>query len=313
MIYNNESTELVCLYDYIQNPDGTFRSPKIRLGYPHELIIDGIKVSSVAKEIREIVRSVAPHNDWYLIWFGLESEEIVFCLIRHGSTEFNEIQTLIPNLTHSGRIEREATNFNPVIKYLEAKIDNSSTGFLQDLEIIAQTDEIPLKIIKPRFFDIERAKKAYAETGKKGEELIAVYLEKLKSGGQIGNYTWVNKSRESGFPYDFEINMATGKQIFTDVKTTSYIFEQDMIFSKNELFFMNQSSDYHIYRVFDLKEEKPSLRICEDVNTLSRNLVENITVFEHEILLNQSKLNTLKLAITPTNKYLTFSTKIELD
>jgi len=46
-------------------------------------------------------------------------------------------------------------------------IVNTKTGEL------AQTDEVPIKIIKPRFFDIEKAKLNYAITGRKGEELVA--------------------------------------------------------------------------------------------------------------------------------------------
>jgi Domain of unknown function (DUF3883) len=318
LIYQNTSIELVCLLDFIENPDGSFRSPKIREGKKDELNIDGQFINSVVREIRSIVKYSDPNSKWYLIWFGLNNKELVFYLIKEDSKDFAVIQNIIPLFKEKcerrgGRIENIDPIFNSVLKYLEIKIENSSTEFLQNLEIIAQTDEIPLKIIKPRFFDIERAKKAYAETGKKGEELIDIYLEKLKTGKQIANYSWVNKSRESGFPYDFEINPISGSVVYTDVKTTSYTFEQDMIFSKSELFFINQSPNYHIYRVFDLKEEKPSLRICEDLNTLSKNLVGNIVTFEKEILPNQAKLNALKLAIAPTNSFLSFNTKIVLE
>ncbi|MEI9956717.1 MAG: DUF3883 domain-containing protein [Ferruginibacter sp.] len=126
------------------------------------------------------------------------------------------------------------------------------------------------------------------------------------------DFNWVNQSRESSFPYDFEINSLNGLNIFTDVKTTSYTFEQGMVFSKSELSFINQNSNYHVYRVFDLKEENPALRICENISTLSNPLVTNISTFEREILKNETKLNSLKLAIAPTNKLLNFNDKIIL-
>jgi hypothetical protein len=236
----------------------------------------------------------------------------VFYLFRQNSKEYNDILALIPNFGNRGRIENTDNNFIPVLKHLEITTENSSIEFLQELELIAQTDEVPIKLIKPRYFDIEKAKNNFAITGKKGEELIAIYLDKLKFEKQISSYKWINQTKETGYPYDFEINTNGGDLIYTDVKTTSYTFEQSMIFSKNEMYFIKQSENYHVYRVFDLKEENPSLRICENISTLSNTLVSNISTFESEIYKSETKLNSLKLAIEPTNKLLNFNDKIIL-
>ncbi|MFM2224953.1 MAG: hypothetical protein RJA07_1155 [Bacteroidota bacterium] len=313
LIYQNKSTELVCLIDFIKNSDGTFRSPKIRKGDNNELEIDGVKTNSVVREIRETVVKTNPNENWYLLWFGLENTELVFYLIRQNSKEYNEISNLIPEFGGSrGKIENTDKIFIPVLKYLETKTEDSSIEFLQDLEIIAQTDEIPLKLIKPRYFDIEKAKKMWGKTGRKGEELVAAYLDTLKAKKKITDYNWLNKSRESSFPYDFEITNLTNKTIYTDVKTTSYKFDQKMIFSNQELKFINQPLDYHIYRVYDLDERVASLRVCENINILSKKLTENISTFETGLTANDTKLNTLKLAISPVNKTLSFSKQITL-
>jgi len=312
LIYQNTAKELVCLLDFIENPDGSFRSPKIRKGDNYELEVDGVKTNSIVREIREIVTTTNPNENWYMLWFGLQNTELVFYLFRQNSVEYNEILALIPTFSNSGRIENTDSNFVPVLNYLETKTENSSIEFLQELELIAQTDEVPIKLIKPRFFDIEKAKNNFAITGKKGEELIAVYLDKLKFEKQILNYKWINETKETGYPYDFEINTNGGDLIYTDVKTTSYTFEQAMIFSKNEMAFIKQSANYHVYRVFDLKEENPALRICENISTLSNTLVSNISTFETEIYKSETKLNSLKLAIAPTNKLLNFNDKIIL-
>ena len=71
-------------------------------------------------------------------------------------------------------------------------------------------------------------------------------LEKLKFQNEIIRFNWLNKSKESSYPYDFEIHNLNGNVVFTDVKTTSYRFEQSMIFSKSELSFISQNSNYHI-------------------------------------------------------------------
>jgi Domain of unknown function (DUF3883) len=312
LIYENNSKELLCLLDFIKNLDGSFRSPKIRLGGKEELEISGNRVNSITREIREIAKAANPTEKWFLLWFGLKNEELVFYLLRKNSADYDEVRNIVPNFEAGGRIENSDVVFITLLNYLELKVENYSTGFLQEMEIIAQTDEIPSKIIKPRVFDIERAKRAFAETGKKGEELIAVYLDKLKTEKQITNYKWVNKSKESGMPYDFEINSNDGKLIYTDVKTTSFIFEQPMIFSKSEIYFINQSENYHVYRVFDLKEENPSLKICNDLNRISNNLVKNIMDFEEQIERNETILKSLSLGISPTNKWLNFAEKIIL-
>lgn len=312
LIFQNTAKELVCLLDFIENPDGSFRSPKIRKGDNAELEVDGVRTNSVVREIREIVTSTNPNENWYLLWFGLQNTELVFYLFCENSKEYNDILALIPNFGTRGRIENTDNNFIPVLRHLEIKTENSSIEFLQELELIAQTGEVPIKLIKPRYFDIEKAKSNFAITGKKGEELIAIYLDILKFEKQISSYKWINQTKETGYPYDFEINTIGGDLIYTDVKTTSYTFEQAMIFSKNEMAFIKQSANYHVYRVFDLKDENPALRICENISTLSNTLVSNISAFETEIYKSEIKLNSLKFAIAPTNKLLNFNDKIIL-
>lgn len=312
LIYDNNTKELICLIDFIVNPDGTHRSPKIRKGDPSELHIGDIKTNSVVGEILEIVEKFDSKTDWYILWFGLTNEELVFYLFKDGSHDLINLIKLIPNFGLRGKISQDDPYFNNVINYLEKQTENSSISFLQELEIIAQTDELPLKIIKPRFFDIQRAKEKFAITGKKGEELIAQFLDKQKSKKLISDYKWMNSSRESAMPYDFEIIQYDNNKIFTDVKTTSYKFEQGMIFSKNELGFISQNSNYHVYRVYDISENEPSLRICENINILSSSLILEIRKFEKEIKLKETKLDSLKLSISPKNELVNFNERIIL-
>ena len=319
LIYKNHAKELVCLLDFIENPDGTFRSPKIRKGDKIELFIDSIPTNSVVREIRQIATnynsnlvSEGINNNWFLIWFGLKNNEIVFYLFHQNSVEYEHLKKIIPNLDTRGRIENTNSNFSEILIYLESQVENSSIDFLQDLEIIAQTDNIPLKIIKPRYFDIEKAKKQFEKIGKYGEELIAKYLDKQKFENKISSYKWINQSRESGFPYDFEINNLDGKNIFTDVKTTSYKFEQKMVFSKNEIYFIEQNSNYHIYRVYDIYNESPTLKVCENINLLSNNIAPKMRSFESNLMSDDTSLHSMNLAISPTNTQLEFTQDIEL-
>jgi hypothetical protein len=312
LIYNNTTKELICLINFITKPDGTHRSPKIRKGESSELHIGDIKTNSIVGEILEIVEKFDSNTDWYILWFGLTNEELVFYLFKDGSNDLNELKKLVPGFGLRGRISQDDAYFNNVIKFLEKQTEKSSISILQELEIIAQTDEVPVKIIKPRFFDIQRAKEKFAITGKKGEELIAQLLDYQKSEKLIYDFKWLNSSRESGMPYDFEIIQSDKNKIFTDVKTTSYKFEQGMIFSKNELGFISQNSNYHIYRVYGLDDPQASLKICENINLVSTKLISSITNFEKELQPNQTKLHSVKLSISPNNELIKFNDRIIL-
>ena len=123
----------------------------------------------------------------------------------------------------------------------------------------------------------------------------------------------MNSSRESGMPFDFEITNSNNKKIYTDVKTTSYTFEQGMIFSKNELGFISQNDNYHIYRVFGLSDPKPSLKICENINIVGKQLIENILNFQKEVQINNTSLHSVKLSISPNNELIRFNERILLE
>ena len=268
---------------------------------------------SVGAKIRDVANTNRDF-DWYLIWFVLDNEEIITIVFNQNSNEYNQLIQLgfdMQNIKQNG-FQIDLRSNQGLCNYLIKYTNDKSLSYLKSLEIIAQTDELPLKIIKPRFFDIERARLNYAITGRRGEELIAQYLDKIKTQNKIESFNWVNASRESGMPYDFEIKHNDNNVIYTDVKTTSYTFEQGMVFSKGELGFISQNENYHIYRVYDIKEENPSLRICADINQLSLNLVKNIKTFEKDILTSQIKLNSLKLSILPSNKLLNFKDRIIL-
>lgn len=315
LIYQNSSLERICLLDFIENPDGSYRSPKTRTGSPSELQQYG---DSIVKEIRQIVNKQKQVSAWFLIWFELSNGEFVFYLIAKNSNEYNDLKNLIPNIDGRGSINAKSISASPLLRYLEIKTELSNLDYLKDLEVIAQVGEIGEitgvsgKIAKPRRFDIEKATKRYSETGRKGEELIAEYLSKLKSSNSIKDFDWVNKSKESSFPYDFEITHDTSKKVFMDVKTTSYTFDQKMIFSNSEIAFMSRNKNYYIYRVYDLSNDEPSLRVCENTNDLSSSLNKNVDEFKKVLNINEVGISSIKFQVSPTNSHLRFENKINL-
>ena len=61
VIYNGRAEVLPLHFDRIQNPDGTYRSPKIRAGAHAEM--------SVLSFVRKTVKEFMPNGTWYLFWF----------------------------------------------------------------------------------------------------------------------------------------------------------------------------------------------------------------------------------------------------
>ncbi len=45
-------------------------------------------------------------TDWFLLWLGLDTNELVFLLFRDGTTDFNEISNIIGNIGVSKKTNR---------------------------------------------------------------------------------------------------------------------------------------------------------------------------------------------------------------
>lgn len=284
LIYNDYCDILPCLFDRIQNPDGSFRSPKIRTGEEGE--------ETIVSKIREFAKTNTK-LDWYLIWTGLDSEELVFWLLNSDSKEYEEMRHLLPKTDTV--YKEDSKGLSDALNYIIKKINFVSTDIQKDLEIVSQIEKSS-KIYKPK--DIEKAEKLFKDTGKKGEELIASYLDKEKSAGRINNYNWVNKNSESGLPYDFVIN----KSLFVDVKSTSYNFEQRIVFSNQEIDFLmsKKDSEYSVFRVYDINKEEQKLRICNKCLDYMSIMQKNILDFQSNVNKQDAILQNIKLGIKPT-------------
>ena len=302
LIYNNEIRETQTFLNYIENPDGTFRSPKIRSS--------DIGRNSTVRTIREIT-AINQNINWYLLWFGLENEDLTFLLIEENSSDYLFISNLFGDLTR-GNIQQDNPNFNAILELLNNKVNNLNFNYLQELELFSQTNEDSvIKKINPKRYDIIKAQKLFQKIGRVGEELVNIYLEKEKSNNHIKNFTWVNKSTESGFPFDFEITNNDKSIIYSDAKSTSYKFEQKIIFSSQELKFIHHNPNYYIHRVFDLNTS-PKLKICNNIETISHSFVKNLNEFNAKIELDYLKNNGMKISLKPTHPLLNFEQQVNL-
>ena len=119
---------------------------------------------------------------------------------------------------------------------------------------------------------------------------------------------------ETGLPYDFHLQMNDQNTVFIDVKSTNYKFEQPMIFSSQEIDFINNTPNYNIYRVYDLSEETtiPKLKICGNSKILASHINPHINTLKYSLENKNIKLQTAKMIIKPNNELLTFNNEIIL-
>ncbi|WP_455577702.1 protein NO VEIN domain-containing protein [Anaerosinus sp.] len=303
-IYEDKFEYIDAYFDRIQNPDGTFRSPKIRIGERGCI--------SIVSAIRGIAKSFDSSVQWYLLWFGLKNCKIVFFLFNDSSSDYLEFTKLGLKLNVHGTksIDGNDRIYSALMAYIEEKINSNGIDVLKELEIITQTNNImPNK--KFRAYDIEKANETNKKIGREGEEFVNSYFEKLYKSGQLISYTWYNQERESGFPYDFSIQDNNNNVIYLDVKTTGYDFTQKMIFSSQEIdYIATTRNQYCIYRVYKSNNEKYSIRICDDCKSLSVNINQYTRVYSDELEGLQVGFRGSKLAIDPTIGALNFKNEV---
>lgn len=296
LIYDDYCDILDCSFDRIKTPEGRYRSPKIRIGSNAS--------SSIVYKIREFAKEDI-NADWYLAWTGLESKELVFWLIKGGSEDYKIAQNFFPS--KKSVLNEYSSTFDIAKDYLLKRINLVSVDVQKDIEVKSQIGDIARQY-KPK--DIENAERLFKETGKKGEELIAQYLDKEKKDGRIQSYLWANQSRESGLPYDFIID---DKQ-FVDVKSTRFDFEQFLYFSDTEIDFVStkDSLSYSVYRVFDMNTEEKKLRICNDCNNYIKIINTPIVNIKKEMKVHRTLLDTLKIGVRPNDCFVSIQNPIIL-
>lgn len=282
LIYDNYCKILDCNFDRIQNPDGTFRSAKIKVGQDPN--------NSVVTKIREFAKE-SPTSDWYLLWSGLESDELAFWLIKENSSDYNIVSKILPWVNHV--YSDQDACYSKAIEVFTQKVNEVSTDVKKEIETASQIGDPKNRYKK---VDIERAEKIFKEIGKKGEILVAEYLSRQKAEGKISSFVWENQSGESGAPFDFIIN----DNSYVDVKSTNYDFEQYLYFSDIEVDFASKQSDnYSVYRVYNMNDSEAYMKVCSQGNQYLTSIDEHIAKFVNEVKTQEAMLKTLKLGILP--------------
>ncbi len=310
LIYEKNCQILDVYFDRITRADGTVECPKIRKG--------GRNVVSMVTVIRDIINQNSQYNNWYILWFGLRSKQLVFLLLHDNSTTYNDLYNLgIDFSKKSYRITSSTIHFQKIFHYIENLLNLSSQSILKELEIEAQIPGRLIKERKIRLFDVERANRRNKIIGRKGEEILADYFDRMEFYRKIKSYKWVNKNGESGYPFDFYYQDLADNIIYLDSKATTYGFEQKIIYSDSEIdFALSQANGcYNIYRIYeyDLTTNKAKLKICKNCNTHFDSINKNIIEFKTNLDNISVTTNGIKLAFEPTISNLVFENEIKLE
>lgn len=118
-VTENETKKLLCLLDYIENPDGTFRSPKIRKGANEELTFEGQELNSVVREIRKVEGKTGGDKDWYLLWFATNNQHLVFVLFEFRSELFDLLSTKLDGVKQRQQFDSDSEAFFVIMDLLE--------------------------------------------------------------------------------------------------------------------------------------------------------------------------------------------------
>ncbi len=289
LMYDGYCDILSCDFDRIKNPDGSFRSPKIRLGETKE--------HTVVRKIREFAAQ-NPSRTYYLVWFGLDNDELLFWLLDDLSSDYARLRTFFP--TEDTVYDETHPNFSAVIRFVESKVDEWSLCLQKDLEVVGQMVSVSDRY---KTIDIEKAQERFKETGRTGESLINNHLEKQKKDSVIQSFEWVNKSRESGKPFDFIVHLNGADEIYIDVKTTQFSFGQPLIFSDGEISFVKNISDekYFIFRVHSLRDKVRKFRKCGQCFKYMSVLNSKIAHFKKDIQSVSSDVRGIKIAVSPSD------------
>ncbi len=118
LVTENENKKLLCLLDYIENPDGTFRSPKIRKGNSEELNYKGQELNSVVREIRTKVCQSPGNINWYLLWFATDNQHLVFILFEYRSELFDLLSAKLDGIKQRHLHSYSEEAFHKIINVL---------------------------------------------------------------------------------------------------------------------------------------------------------------------------------------------------
>lgn len=301
LIYGDYCEILNCDYGKINRSTGKIDAPNIKSGSRNE--------KTIVNQIR-FFASKKQGCEWYLVWFGLQSEELVFWLISSEMEDYQYVSKIFP--TSNKVYDENSASFSLAINFLEKKVNGVSMKLQEEIEVASQTGK---QIQKYKEQDIEKANKLFKQVGYSGEQLIAQFLEKQKVAHTISNYRWMNVSVESGAPFDFIIDEGLETVNYVDVKSTRFDFNQYLYYSDEEISFIHnlkEDKKYSVYRVFDMDKSQKKFCVCTNCMSYVSSVNADMTELSCKMEKLQTILQSIKIGVRPNDCFVNIKPQIVL-
>lgn len=221
---------------------------------------------SLIKELSNLLGIVGLNEELRFLLLESDRNEIQEWLLEQGITLTN----IKPIRTFTNRTTASAKNVVEEISINENSVEKLNGEYITEDEI--ETNESFEPVASPKSFDVTKISvktktftnvtvKAEAnyqkiqsqeireDVGRWCEEFVFEYLTNYRN--NFTEIVWLNKSGESGKPYDFKVN-ENGIEKFIDVKGTPSEVKDIIYLSPNEWIFMfDKGENYSIYRVYN--------------------------------------------------------------
>ena len=150
-LFNKTNQNITYFFERINRKNGDINAPRIRKG--------GKNVVSVTTLIQDIANEVIDDKKWFLLWFGLESEKVVFYLFSSISEDYIELTKIIDLQTNlvKNQIDFGDINYSSLLNTLEKYVNANTSEILQELEVESQIGN-PINVIKKFMPENHRAK-----------------------------------------------------------------------------------------------------------------------------------------------------------
>ena len=310
VLYNDKTYDCLSFIKPIIPSDKSAkkRSPAIREGNKNDdFVFNGIELKSAYKVITEIIHATDPKKNWYILWFEVDTEEIIYLLFNEDSHLKKELENTIAEPVNPKKSKTpwsrkihssEGATYTNIVELLSKKLELANLSYIEYIQDLLEDEiyepQVNGKVTRKE--DVQKNWERIRKTGRKGEEFINGEFEMLKEHGEIEDFTWMNKYSESGQPFDFKL-LIDNEFVFIDVKASVNNFEnQKFYISRNELAFISDKEDgeYKVVSVSDIDGEK-SVRTSVKLPTIMKNIELNsdINSFSEKISKYNMKLEGL--------------------
>lgn len=121
------------------------------------------------------------------------------------------------------------------------------------------------------------AKAAAEKSGRDGEALAWVHLQKMRDQGLLASIAWSSKANAIS-PYDFLVTDTAGVNVRIDAKSTAGEFERVIHISAAELAEAAMNVRYDIWRIYAIDEYGARLRIAENIGAVAKSILDSFAL-----------------------------------